>query len=132
TTNTGTDGAFRFDNIPFNNYVFTASAPGFTAVSGSWNIRSSVPMNFNIALAVGGATETVTITGAELIENDPKAHVDVDKTLLDRLPVRDPGSGLSSVVTLSSPGVAADSNGGFHPLGEYFESNISIYGEPIT
>ena len=131
TVTTQSDGAFRFDNVPFNNYVFTASASGFTSARGIWNIRSSVPVNVSIPLSVGGATESVTITGSDLIENDPKAHLDVDKALMDRMPVRDPGSGLSSVVTLSSPGVAADSNGGFHPFGDHFESNISLDGQPI-
>ena len=131
TASTESNGSFRFDNVPFNNYVFTASAPGFTAARGTWNIRSSVPVSVQIPLSVSGATETVTITGGELIENDPKAHVDVDKTLMDRMPVRDPGSGLSSVVTLSSPGVAADSNGGFHPFGDHFESNMSLDGQQI-
>ncbi|HJP91567.1 MAG TPA: TonB-dependent receptor [Pyrinomonadaceae bacterium] len=131
TTNTGTDGAFRFDNIPFNNYVFNASAPGFTGAHASLNIRSSVPLTITLPLTVGAASETVTITGGELVENDPKAHVDVDKTLMDRLPVRDPGSGLSAAITLSAPGVAADSNGGFHPFGDHFESNISLDGQPI-
>jgi hypothetical protein len=134
TVNTGNDGVFRFDNIPFNNYVFSATAPGFSGVHGSWNIRSSVPMTVSILLAVGGATEMVTVTGstsADMLENEVKPHVDVDKTLMNRLPVRDPGSGLSSVVTLSAPGVAADSNGGFHPFGDHFESNISLDGQPI-
>ena len=131
TENTGTDGKFRFDNIPFNNYVFNATAAGFSGSHGSWNIRSSVPMTVSIPLTVGGASETVTVTGGEMLENEVKPHVDVDKTLMDRLPVRDPGSGLSSVVTLSAPGVAADSNGGFHPFGDHFESNISLDGQPI-
>jgi len=131
TVNTGTDGKFRFDNIPFNNYVFNATAAGFSGGHGSWNIRSSVPMTVSIPLTVGGASETVTVTGGEMLENEVKPHVDVDKTLMDRLPVRDPGSGLSSVVTLSAPGVAADSNGGFHPFGDHFESNISLDGQPI-
>ncbi|MCU1264649.1 MAG: TonB-dependent receptor [Acidobacteria bacterium] len=132
TVNTGLDGVFRLNNIPFNNYVVSVSAPGFTGTRGSLSIRSSVPLTSNIQLTVGATSETVTVTGVELIENDPKAHVDVDKSLMDRLPVRDPGSGLSSVVTLAAPGVAADSNGGFHPLGDHFESNISLDGQPIS
>ena len=34
STNTNSDGTFRFDNIPFNNYVYTASASGFGDVRG--------------------------------------------------------------------------------------------------
>src|SRR6266480_1260131 len=72
TATTGMDGKFRFDSVPFNNYVFSASAPGFNGVHGSWNIRSSVPTSVNIPLTVGAASEIVTVsTAGELIENDP-------------------------------------------------------------
>ena len=114
---TGADGAFRFDNVPFNNYAYSASATGFAGIRGGINIRTSVPITLTIPLAVGTATASVTVTsaGSDLLENVPSAHVDVDKSLINRLPAGDPGSGLSTVVTLSAPGVAADSNGGFHP-----------------
>src|ERR1044071_2977315 len=80
----GTDGAFRFDNVPFNNYVYSASASGFSAVRGAINIRTSVPITLTIPLAVGAATATVTVsTGGDLLENVASAHTDVDKSLID-------------------------------------------------
>ena len=130
---TNQDGTFRFDNVPPNSYQISISANGFSPATQNVNVRTSVPIMLKLPLTVGAATETVTITGAaEVLENVPSAHVDVDKTLIDRLPVRDPGSGLSTAVTLSAPGVAADSNGGFHPLGDHFESNISLDNQPIS
>src|ERR1700730_199975 len=57
TMTTGADGAFRFDNIPFNNYALTATAPGFSGAHGNWSIRSSVPITISLALTVGGAAE---------------------------------------------------------------------------
>ena len=131
---TGADGVFRFDNVPFNNYVYSVSATGFAGIQGGINIRTSVPITLTIPLAVGTATASVTVTsaGSDLLENVPSAHVDVDKSLINRLPAGDPGSGLSTVVTLSSPGVAADSNGGFHPEGDHFQSQIVLDGQAIT
>jgi hypothetical protein len=131
---TGADGVFRFDNVPFNNYVYSASATGFAGIRGGINVRTSVPITLMIPLTVGTATASVTVTstGADLLENVPSAHVDVDKSLINRLPAGDPGSGLSTVVTLSAPGVAADSNGGFHPEGDHFQSQIVIDGQPVT
>src|ERR1041385_6462 len=35
SVNTSSDGTFRFDNVPFNNYVYTASASGFGDVRGA-------------------------------------------------------------------------------------------------
>src|ERR1044072_6511705 len=131
---TGADGAFRFDNVPFNNYVYSASASGFAGSRGTINIRTSVPITVTIPLAVGETTAVVNVSsdGAEPLENVAYAHDDVDKTLIHRLPVRDPGSGLSTAVPLAAPGVAADWNGGFHPLGDHFESNISLDSQPIS
>ena len=135
TVNTDTDGSFRFGDVPPNNYHLTVSASGFNPAHQDMVVRTSVPISLKVPLAVGGATETVTVTAggaSELIENVPSAHVDVDKSLIDKLPLRDPGSGLSTAVTLAAPGVAADSNGGYHPLGDHFESNISLDNQPIS
>src|ERR1700730_8611525 len=134
STVTGQDGTFRFDNVPPNSYQLNISATGFSPSNQNVNVRTSVPITLRLPLTVGTSTETVTVTSgtADVLENVPSAHVDVDKTLIDRLPVRDPGSGLSTAVTLSAPGVAADSNGGFHPLGDHFESNISLDNQPIS
>jgi hypothetical protein len=131
---TNSDGTFRFDNVPPNNYQLSVSASGFGPANQSVNVRTSVPINLKLNLTVGEASETVTVTGgtADVLENVPSAHVDVDQTLINRLPVRDPGSGLSTAVTLAAPGVAADSNGGYHPLGDHFESNISLDNQPIS
>lgn len=134
TATTDSDGSFRFDNVPPNPYQLSVSATGFGPVAQRVEVRSSVPMSVKIPLAVGSASATVTISSnaGALIENDPSAHVDVDKSLIDRLPAGDPGSGLSTVVTLSAGGVAADSNGGYHPLGDHFESNMSLDSQPIS
>jgi hypothetical protein len=131
---TNSDGSFRFDNVPPNSYQLSISASGFSPANQTVNVRTSVPINLKLNLTVGQASETVTVTGgtADVLENVPSAHVDVDQTLINRLPVRDPGSGLSTAVTLSAPGVAADSNGGYHPLGDHFESNISLDNQPIS
>lgn len=134
TVVTGTDGTFRFNNVPLNNYVFDASAPGFTAAHGSVSVRTSVAITLNIPLAVGGTYESVTITSnsSEFLENVPSTHTDVDKSLINRLPVRQPGNGLSDVVTLAAPGIVADSNGFMHPLGDHAQVNMSLDNQPIS
>src|SRR5206468_5081091 len=132
--NTGLDGAFRFENVPFNNYVYSVSASGFSGARGSINIRTSVPTTLSIPLAVSTATETVTVTtnAAEVLENVSTAHTDVDQSLITRLPIRSPGSGLSDAITLAAPGVVADSNGFFHPQGDHAQTSYSIDNQSIS
>jgi len=82
---------------------------------------------------VKGTTETVTVeAGEDLVENDPTFHTDVDKALFDKLPLESASSSLSSLVTLATPGIAADSNGLFHGLGDHAENSFSVDGQPIT
>ena len=66
------------------------------------------------------------------MENDPTFHTDIDRKLFDKLPLESQSSELSSLVTLSSPGIAADSNGLFHGLGDHASNSFSLDGQPIT
>jgi hypothetical protein len=134
TVTSNADGTFRFDNVPPNNYQLSVAASGFETATQNLSVRTSVPISLKIALSVGGASETVTVTGgaAEVLENIPSTHTDVDQTLISRLPTRSPGSGLSDVVTMAAPGVVADSNGFFHPLGDHAQTSYSIDNQPIS
>ncbi|HEV2714885.1 MAG TPA: carboxypeptidase-like regulatory domain-containing protein, partial [Terriglobales bacterium] len=95
--NTGTDGAFRFNDVPFNNYQIFASAPGFASEKENVNVRTSLPISVKIPLTVSGAAATVTVTssGQDILENVPNAHVDVDTTELKKLPISTPGAGVA-------------------------------------
>jgi hypothetical protein len=74
----------------------------------------------------------VEATGSDLLENDSTFHTDVDRGLFDKMPLESPSSSVSSLVTLASPGVVADSNGLFHGLGDHAENSFSVDGQPIT
>jgi hypothetical protein len=133
TTQTDSQGNFEFDNIPYNNYHSVATAHGFQTLEQDLNIRSTVPIQLKIGLVVGAASSSVTVTdSADLVENDPTTHTDVDRDLFDKLPLESQSSGVSSLVTLSSPGVSADSNGLFHGLGDHASNSFSVDGQPIT
>jgi hypothetical protein len=87
-----------------------------------------------IALKIGSAATTVNVTenGGDLIENDPTFHTDVDRDLFQKMPLESASSSVSSLVTLTTPGVAADSNGLFHGLGDHASNSFSVDGQPIT
>src|SRR5450432_1140317 len=135
TTATASDGTFRFTNIPFNTYHMTIAAPGFAAYTQDVDVRSTVPISMPISLKMGSAASTsitVEANGGDLVENDSTFHTDVDRGLFEKLPLESQSSSLSSLVTLSTPGVAADSNGLFHGMGDHAENSFSLDGQPIT
>ncbi len=86
----------------------------------------------NDSLKIGTTATTVTVDAGDLLENDSTFHTDVDRQLFEKLPLESQSSSLSSLVTLSSPGVSADSNGLFHGLGDHASNSFSIDGQSIT
>jgi hypothetical protein len=134
STTTDKSGNFSLPNVPFNPYHMNVTATGFGNNSQDVEVRSVVPLSVNVKLQVSGSTTSVTVEAgaADLLENDPTFHSDIDKSYFDRLPLESTTSGLSSLVTLSTPGIAADSNGLFHGLGDHAENSFSIDGQPIT
>jgi hypothetical protein len=133
STTTDNSGNFSFPNIPFNPYHLTVTAAGFASHSEDVDVRSAVPTNLKIGLTLGQTSATVTVEAAgDLLETEPTAHTDIDRQMFNQVPLESASSSLSSLVTLASPGVAADSNGLFHGLGDHAENSFSVDGQPIT
>jgi len=133
-TTTGSDGDFRFTNVPFNPYHLAVTAPGFASYAQDVDVRSTVPTSLQISLKLGTAATSITVeaNGADLVETESTFHTDVDKEMIDRLPLESASSSLTSLVTLVSPGVAADSNGNMHGLGDHAQTSFSVDGQKIS
>ena len=105
----GSDGSFRLTNIPPNPYHLEVKASGFSIFAQNVDIRNSVPVQVKAMLALAGANTTVLVeSAAETLENDPSAHVDVDRSQILKIPAFDPAGGLSQAIVYSTGGVAAD------------------------
>jgi len=130
----GPSGEAVFSNLPFNPYHMVVSANGFSPVVQDVDVRSVVPVAVQVTLPVASTQTSVTVTeqGADLVETEPNFHTDVDRQLFQKLPLESQSSSVSSLVTLASPGVVADSNGLFHGLGDHAENSFSVDGQPMT
>jgi hypothetical protein len=131
-TTTDSSGHYQFTNLPLNPYHVVVSLTGFASSTQDVQVRSFVPIAVKTTLMVGSTSTVVDVTGSDLVESDSTFHTDVDRGLFDKLPLESQSSSLSSLVTLASPGVAADSNGLFHGLGDHASNSFSIDGQPIT
>ena len=134
TATADAQGRFTVSNVPFNPYHVTVRGKGFAPYTQDVNVRSTVPVDLRIQLAIEAAGTTVDVEskGGDLLETTSVAHTDVDRGLFDKLPLESASSSVSSLVTLASPGIAADSNGLFHGLGDHAENSFSVDGQPIT
>jgi Carboxypeptidase regulatory-like domain len=131
-TKSDSTGAFHLGNLPPNAYRLSVSSPKFVTLQQAVEVRSSVPIQLKLILQVAGTTQTVEVSAnAALVEDDPSAHSDVDRSTLLKLPTSSPGSGLSDAITYSTGGVASDANGFFHPMGDHAQVSFVIDGQPI-
>ena len=134
TATTDATGRYVFNNLPPNPYHLAVTAQGFQTLERDVDVRTGVPITMDLSLALAGASSSVEVVGhnEDLLERSPTAHTDVDQTLIAKLPIESSAGGLNQVVTLASPGVVADSNGFFHPVGDHAQTQFSIDNQPIT
>ena len=126
-------GQFVLANLPFNHYNLQVSAPGFSSLTETVNIDSVVGVTINPVLQIQVSGSTVTVeASADLVEDDPTFHTDVDRDAFIKVPLESQSSSLSSLVTLTTPGVSADSNGLFHGLGDHASNSFSVDGQAIS
>ena len=95
--------------------------------------EEAVPIELKVSLKIGAATTTVTVQAEanDLLETTPTAHTDVGEALIKALPVQNQSTGFAELVTNAAPGVAADGDGFYHPLGEHADTSIVLDNQPI-
>ncbi|HEY6990029.1 MAG TPA: carboxypeptidase-like regulatory domain-containing protein, partial [Bryobacteraceae bacterium] len=83
TSKSASDGTYRLNNIPPNQYILDISSAGFHKFQEGIAVRTPVPIVVNAKLALSGSTESITVEASpDTIENVPAAHVDVSQNLL--------------------------------------------------
>ena len=133
STITDKSGNFSHPEYSLQSVSHDREGEGFAPTAKDVQVRSVVPVSVNISLHVSGSTTSVTVTDAgDLVENDSTFHSDIDRNSFEKIPLESSTSSVSSLVTLSTPGIAADSNGLFHGLGDHAENSFSVDGQPIT
>jgi len=126
-------GQFEFSNITFDAYQVGVSANGFAPLRQAVDIHSVVGTTLKLVLQIAAADSTVTVEASgDLVETDPTFHTDVDRDMFIKVPMESQSSSLSSLVTATTPGVSADSNGLFHGLGDHASNSFSVDGQSIT
>ena len=132
-TKTGSEGKFCFNHVKPGAYELTVQANGFRTDREKFSVHSAEPANLTISLSVEAANQQVTVVeGSADVGSLNVAQTQIGTGLIENLPSESVNAALSSILTLATPGVAADSNGVFHPLGEHAETSFSVDGQPIS
>jgi hypothetical protein len=130
TTDAG--GHFCFHPLESGEYELAVQARGFRTNQQKVIVQAGESTRLTISLRLEAVSEQVTVEGSADVGSLNVAQTQVGAGLLRNLPSESVNAALSSILTLTTPGVAADSNGVFHPLGEHAETSFSIDGQPIS
>jgi len=125
-------GRFLLTNIPPDRYHLIVTAAGFGVSHTDVAVRSKVPLELKIALNLASHSETVQVDSDTSLNAVPLSHSSIGESVIEKLPSTSVAAGLSDIITLSTPGVVADSNGFFHPLGDHAQMSFSVDNQPIT
>jgi hypothetical protein len=133
-TATAADGTFAVHGVPPGTYRLRVSTAGFAEHISDLPVRSAVPIDLTVRMELAGQRTQVMVEarGESIVENRTTTADTVDQRLLAALPAFSPGSGLNDAIVMTTPGVAADSNGFFHPLGDHAQVSYVIDGQPVS
>ncbi|HTP67916.1 MAG TPA: TonB-dependent receptor [Dongiaceae bacterium] len=126
-------GQFCFNRIEPGDYQLTTRARDFRLDRRRVALETGTSQRLTIVLSLETVTQQVTVAeGPADTSSINVAQTQLNQGLIQNLPSESVNARLSSILTLATPGVAADSNGVFHPLGEHAETSFSVDGQPIS
>lgn len=136
-------GTFCFHRLAPGEYLLMTEAPGFSpqraSLAGFRGYQQKVVLHegesvqLTITLGLREISQQVTVAEGDAdMGSLSVGQTQIGRGLIQNLPSESVNAALSSILTLATPGVAADSNGVFHPLGEHAETSFSVDGQPIS
>ncbi len=133
-TTTNNAGKFLFSNVPVNSYHLMVTDEHFQPAVKDLEVSSGLPVRLKIALQLASVATQVTVTtqANDLLAKSPVSRTIVNRSLISTLPIQSPSIGLSQVLSNATPGVVADANGFFHPLGEHSDTTVVMDGQPTS
>jgi hypothetical protein len=119
--------------LPFGLYTVAVSHTGFTTAKQLIDIRSALPKELKVELALGAVQTTMNVNPDEtLIDRyaTSSANRIGSDTITNRLAAQ-PGRGLAELVD-QEPGWIFEANGILHPRAEEYQVQYVIDGMPLT
>ena len=127
-------GQFVFPNVPFNPYRISVSANGFAPAQAVSRFAPSVGTNLKLVLQIAGGQlrPSPSKPAATWSRTTPPSTPTSTATCSSRCRWRASLPRSAPWSLLTTPGVAADSNGLFHGLGDHASNSFSVDGQSIT
>jgi TonB-dependent Receptor Plug Domain len=130
---TNDQGRLDVQRLPYGIYQLEISQPGFSAISQTVDIHSSIPTEYSIQLLLPAVNQSVTVTAPNTLI-DPDQAGSVNQVGADEIQNRlgsVPGRSLQDLVN-SQPGWLYEGNAVLHPRGSEYQTQFVVDGIPLT
>jgi hypothetical protein len=133
TLRTNDQGQIDLQPLPYGTYIIDIAQPGFTPVSETLTIRSSLPVTRTIQLKLATINQSVTVNASStLLDPDqPGSVIHIGSDALQHRLGSIPGRSLQDLVN-SQPGWLYEGNAVLHPRGSEYQTQFVIDGIPLT
>jgi hypothetical protein len=130
-----TDDAGKLDakRLPYGIYVVRVQIEGFAPLSEPVEIRSALPLDRTLQLALASVSESVTVSESGTLI-DPHQAGSVNEMGLETIENRVtslPGRSMQDLVN-SEPGWLYEGNAVLHPRGSEYQTQFVVDGIPLT
>jgi hypothetical protein len=133
TLSTDTSGRIAVKTLPYGLYVVRVQEPGFGQVVRAVEVRSSIPAECDIHLAIAQVATMVNVENSSTLI-DPHSSSSImqigSKQIEERL-VSLPGRSVQDLVN-SQPGWLYEGNAVLHPRGSEYQTQFVLDGIPLT
>jgi hypothetical protein len=127
-TKTNSTGAYQFSLLPPGNYTVSVDATGFQGVTRQAEVTVGRIATVDIALSIGNATETVTVTEQIPLVNIDNGNLGATISEKQVSEVPNPGNDITYIAQVA-PGVVANTTGG---QGNFAANGISATANLFT
>jgi outer membrane cobalamin receptor len=127
------DGRLIVKDLPLGQYHVEVRRDGFAPYSALVEIRSAVPVELRVALAIAPVASSVIVTDADTLL-DPRrtgSVYHVGSEAIDERHSSQPGRSVIDLVN-AQPGWLLEANGVLHPRGSEYDVQYVVDGIPVT
>jgi TonB-dependent Receptor Plug Domain len=130
---TDADGTVEIKILPYGVYRLSVEKQGFSSISKTLEIRSAIPVERTLQLAIAPISTVVQVSGAgTLIDpNRPSSIMQIGSTQIEDRVASLPGRSLQDLVN-SQPGWLYEGNAVLHPRGSEYQTQLVVDGIPLT
>jgi TonB-dependent Receptor Plug Domain len=130
---TDADGTAEIKTLPYGVYRLNVEKQGFSSISKTLEIRSAIPVERTLQLAIAPINTVVQVSGSgTLIDpNRPSSIMQIGSTQIEDRVASLPGRSVQDLVN-SQPGWLYEGNAVLHPRGSEYQTQLVVDGIPLT